>query len=256
MCRPDYFSVDYEINPWMKQQIGKVDYKKSVQQWLVLLHEISKHTSVYLLESKPQVPDLVFTANAGVIYKNTAVLSRFKFPQRQPEESIFRSWFESKGYDVVQTENYFEGAGDLLKDSLGRHWLGHGFRSDSAVKDELEKILEQEVTELELVNPHWYHLDTCFCPLSNGELLWYPDAFSERSQEIVRKSFSVTIDVDYNDARAFACNAVCINKEIFMPVAPSAQNKLNMLGYKTNAFELGEFQKSGGSAKCLTLQFD
>jgi N-dimethylarginine dimethylaminohydrolase len=198
----------------------------------------------------------VFTANAGVVVKNTAVLSRFKYPQRRQEEPVYQSWFESKGYQVVQPRHYFEGAGDLLDDSQGRYWLGSGFRTDAAVKPELEMILQQEVNLLELVYPHWYHLDTCFCPLSNGELLWYPKAFSESSQRLIRNSFDRSVEVDDQDAESFACNAVCIGREIFMSLAPTTQEKLNILGYNTTAFELSEFQKSGGSAKCLTLRFD
>lgn len=256
MCRPNYFDVSYDINPWMENQIGKVRYSDAAVQWEALLNEISKHTIVYLLEAEQGVPDLVFTANAGIIYKNTAILSRFRHPQRQPEETIFRKWFERKGYTVVQPQNYFEGAGDLLTDSQGRHWLGYGFRTDSVASSELEKIFEGEIITLELVDPRWYHLDTCFCPLTNGELLWYPGAFSDLSQEMVRERFEIIVEVDQQEAESFACNAVCIKNQIFMPPVASVQNELNILGYNTKMFELGEFQKSGGSAKCLTLQFD
>lgn len=256
MCRPTYFNVSYEINPWMKEQIGKVNYISALRQWDLLVESISKHTTVYLLNGELGIPDLVFTANAGSIFKNTVVLSRFKYHQRQLEEPVFRQWFESKGYIVVQPTHNFEGDGDLLRDSVGRVWLGTGFRTDSNASTEIEKITNQKITELELVDPRWYHLDTCFCPLPNGELVWYPGAFSINSQTLIKESFNKTIEVSLKDAEAFACNAVCIKDQIFMPHAANAQHKLNILGYNVNAFDLGEFQKSGGSAKCLTLQFD
>lgn len=256
MCRPNFFDVRYDINPWMKNQIGKVDNNKAIDQWNRLLYAISKHSIVYLLDGDPQVPDLVFTANAGIIFKNIAIISKFKYPQRRSEEPIWRKWFESKGYAVVQPQHFFEGAGDLLKDSVNRYWLGTGFRTDPAVAVELKKILNNEVIVLELSNPYWYHLDTCFCPLSNGELLWYPDAFTIASQQLIKSNFKTTVEVSDHDAAGFACNAVCIENQIFMPAATSVQNELNTLGYQIIDFDLSEFQKSGGSAKCLTLEIE
>jgi N-dimethylarginine dimethylaminohydrolase len=255
MCRPVFFNVNYTINPWMQGQLGKVNQLLALEQWEKLFDSISRVTAVYLIPAAAEVPDLVFTANAGAIFKHTAILSRFRFPQRQPEESFFKIWFESKGFTVCQPTNKFEGEGDLLKDSQGRFWLGTGFRTDSETAQELSEIFKKPINKLELVDPRWYHLDTCFCPLSGGELLWWPAAFSQNSQELIRSCFDRTIETSFEDAESFACNAVCIDHHIFVPKSPETELKLNNFGYKVNSFELGEFQKSGGSAKCLTLQF-
>lgn len=254
MCHPEYFTVSYDINPWMTSQIGLVDNEKAKEQWFELLNAISKTIPVYVLKGEEKLPDLVFTANAGFVFNKTVILSKFAKQERQLEEQIFQSWFNSKEFTVVQPKQNYEGEGDHLIDSLGRHWVGSGFRTDKKVKKELEAFLNHKVNMLELVDARWYHLDTCFCPLPNGELLWYPNAFSENSQNLIRKNFTKTIEVSIDDALSFCCNCVCIENSLFLPKTKNVKIDLDNLGYSVNEFELTEFIKAGGAAKCLVLK--
>lgn len=253
MCKPTYFDVSYEINPWMAEQQGLVNNPLAHQQWQNLHDAIAQVAKVSVLPGVDQLPDLVFTANAGLVSNGIAVLSKFAKAERQPEEQHFEQWFNQNDYIVVQPNHNYEGEGDHLVDAYGRHWLGTGFRSSAAAVPELESFLGTKVNALELVDPRWYHLDTCFCPLPAGELMWYPPAFSEASQELVRKSFSVTIEVSEADALAFCCNAVCINRQVFMPECSYANRQVDSLGYTVQTFDLSEFMRAGGAAKCLVL---
>lgn len=253
MCRPLHFDVTYDINPWMSGQIGNVDKLTAITQWYLLMDWISRVSVVKIIDGVKDLPDLVFTANAGFIHGKTAILSKFSKPERQPEEQVFAEWFKLNGFNVEQPQNDYEGEGDHLVDSNGRHWVGTGFRTSKLVKPELEKILGKEVNTLELIDPRWYHLDTCFCPLPNGEVMWYPKAFTKESQALIGKSFSKGIELFEEDALAFACNAVCIGKDIFLPANKDASGSLKKFGYITHEVDLSEFLKAGGAAKCLVL---
>ena len=253
MCVPTHFQVTYDINPWMTTNIGLVDNVKATKQWDKLFDEITKYSIVNVIETVEECPDLVFTANAGFTQDNIAILSRFKSKERQKEEIIFHKWFLSKDYQVYKPKHTYEGAGDHLVDKLNRHWLGTGFRTDKQVKEELEQVLNVNINLLELVDPRWYHLDTCFCPLPNGEILWYPNAFTEESRKIIDRSFKFRIEISEEDALMFACNCVGIKDHLFLPKGTEVERSLRAIGYAVHEFELDEFIKAGGAAKCLVL---
>lgn len=253
MCAPTYFGVEYEINPWMSNQINRVNKQKAIVQWNNLYDIVKQFARVDLLYGVPNLPDLVFTANAGFVQKDSVILSKFAKPQRQPETEYFNNYFEENYYSIYRTTYDYEGEGDHLVDSKGRHWVGSGFRTDKNVQQELNSILKLEVNVVELVDPRWYHLDTCFCPLPNGELLWYPKAFTLESQEKIDKAFKVKIPISEQDALAFACNSVCLGNNVILPKNSQVSTELNGLGYRTFDVDLSEFLKSGGAAKCLVL---
>lgn len=253
MCHPEHFGVDYVINPWMTNNIGQVDRMVATQQWHTLRTALDKFSVVHTMHGVQDLPDLVFTANAGLIRKNIAVLSKFNSKQRQPEEKHFEAWFNEQGYNVAYVNHPYEGEGDHLADKWGRHWMGTGFRSSKLAAPELSDILSVHINTLELVDPRWYHLDTCFSPLPYGELMWYPGAFSLDSQRLIKQSFETRIEVTEEDALAFSCNAVCLENHIFLPKNASASMALRGIGYNVSEFDLSEFLKAGGAAKCLVL---
>lgn len=255
MCSPNYFNVSYEINPWMTNHINSVDTTKATESWNELYQCLSNYASVNVLDGVDQLPDLVFTANAGFIKNNLVILSRFSKQERSYEENIFRKYFEDQKFLVIQTSYSYEGEGDHLVDSNGRHWIAYGFRTDIRSHTEISSILSQPLYSVELVDPRWYHLDTCFCPLLDNELLWYPDAFSDESQQLIRNSFKYTIDVSHEDALLFCCNCVKIDNNLFLPYGSSVSKKLKNFGYNVHEFDLSEFIKAGGAAKCLTLHY-
>ena len=260
MCPPDNFEVDYVINPWMDGHSGSLDRALAQEQWDALRAAISRCAEVVLLESVPGLPDLVFTANAGVVYGSRAVPSHFMPHERRPEEPYLRAWFEQQGYDVrVLPDNVaFEGAGDALIDRGGPWlWAGHGFRTEIEAHDYLRRWFDLEVVSIRLVDPRFYHIDTCLCPLDGGYLLYHPPAFDDASRaEIERrvpkhKRFPVSIQ----NAGHFACNAVSIGRHVFMNrTRGRLVEALEEHGFHVTQLGLSEFLKAGGSAKCLTLK--
>ncbi len=258
MCEPKFFDVCYVINPWMEGNLGKVNKVLARNQWQILYDIVVGLASVSLIEPVAGLPDMVFTANAGLVHKHEVIVSSFRHAERQPEAKHFEKFFSSQGYRVqhLQKETIFEGAGDALFDTRGRLWVGSGIRSDPHALDEIVTVLEVEVCGLELIDPHWYHLDTAFCPLPQGQAIAYAKAFSEKSVAALNAAFGANmLWVSEPDARNFACNAISIGQRVIMHKA-SAELKSALAQRGLEVIEAGvsEFLKSGGACKCLTLE--
>ncbi len=262
MCPPDHYEVDYVINPWMVGNVHRSSRERAVQQWQALHQQLSQRAQVKLVDPAQGWPDMVFTANAGLILGSTVVLSRFYHPERQGEQPHFKAWFEEQGYTVYELPSAlaFEGAGDALLDRAGRWlWAGYGFRSMLESHPYLAKWLEIEVLSLRLVDERFYHLDTCFCPLSEGYLLYYPAAFDAYSNRLIemRVPPEKRIPIQEADAIHFACNAVDVNGTILVNrVSPELEATLQERGFSVVQTDLTEFLKAGGAAKCLTLRLN
>lgn len=260
MCPPDHYDVDYVINPWMEGNLHKSARDRATAQWQELFHLLKDYAVVDLITPQPGWPDLVFTANAGLVLGNTAVLSRFLHKERQGEEPYFKQWFESQGFRVheLPRDLPFEGAGDALLDRDGGWlWAGYGFRSELECHPYLAKWLDLEVLSLRLMDERFYHLDTCFCPLAGGYLLYYPPAFDAYSNRLIelRVPESKRLPVGEADALNFACNAVNIHQTVVLNKASeSLKQRLQAGGFTVVETPLTEFLKAGGAAKCLTLR--
>ena len=260
MCSPDYYDVDYVINPWMEGNIHKSSRDRAADQWQKLYHVLKDRAIVDLVKPELGWPDMVFTANAGLVLGNNVVLSRFHHKERQGEEPHFRQWFEENGFTVYQLPQDlpFEGAGDALFDREGRWlWAGYGFRSELDSHPYLAQWLDTEVLSLRLVDERFYHLDTCFCPLSGGYLLYYPPAFDSYSNHLIERRIpqDKRIPIGEPDAVNFACNAVNVNSTIILNQGSHSLKKcLAGVGFEVVETPLTEFLKAGGAAKCLTLR--
>ena len=271
MTLPTKFNVQYEINPHMVGNIGAVDEFKAVQQWNELRNAIvSAGADVVVMPEPPDnCPDAVFTANAGLIFKDQFISSQFKHVERQPEENYFNQYFHQHKFKVVgsrfdpsiNSKMTFEGAGDALFSHDRKHlWFGFGFRSSLPYKFKLDLLFEQYediiVRPLRLIDPRFYHLDTCFCPLDTGELLWYPDAFDDHAKMVIESWYTDRlISVDESDAVRFACNAVSIDDVLIMPtVSVSLSTSLRSRGYTVVQVDMSQYLQSGGACKCLTIE--
>lgn len=260
MCAPDHYDVDYVINPWMEGNIHKSTRDRSVEQWKQLHDTIKERAIVELVEPQKGWPDMVFTANAGLVLGDNAIVSRFYHKERQGEEPYFKEWFAANGFNVFELPKDlpFEGAGDALFDREGRWlWAGYGFRSELDSHPYIAQWLDTEVLSLRLIDERFYHLDTCFCPLTGGYLLYYPPAFDAYSNRLIelRIPQEKRIAVEEPDAVKFACNAVNINQTIIMnQISESLQQRLTDVGFEVVQTPLSEFLKAGGAAKCLTLR--
>lgn len=258
MCPPDFYGIHYEINPWMDMS-RQSEHEVAVSQWRALhQHVLRCGAQVSTLTPVDGLPDLVFTANAAMIFRRQALISRFRHRQRQGEEPHNRKWLAEHGFEIVEVpENFsFEGAGDALfcGDTL---YAGYRMRSDAAGHQQIGKLLGCRVIPCELIDARYYHLDTCFCPLAEGEAIWYPPAFDDYGQQAIRAHVPNLIEAESAEAERFACNAVVIGRHVITNTGcDNLHAALADRGYTPIATPLDDFVKAGGSAKCLTLRLD
>lgn len=258
MCPPDFYGIEYEINAWMSRQ-RPADRALAGRQWLALRHTLEDSgAKISTLEPVEGLPDLVFTANAALIFHKQAVLARFKHGERQRETPVDAAWLSANGFTVVHVpeEFQFEGAGDALfcGDTL---FAGYRIRSDARGHQHIGQMLGVRVLPLELVDPYHYHLDTCFCPLAAGQAIWYPPAFDDYGRKVLTDLVPDLVAVDQPEARRFACNAVVVGRTVVTNTGcPQLHRELLARGFTPRETELDEFVKAGGSAKCLTLRLD
>ena len=258
MCPPNHYGIEYEINPWMNTK-RQADHTVAMAQWHLLHDKLQQAGArVSLLQPVKGLPDLVFTANAALIYRGQAIVARFKHPQRQGEELHFRKWLASTGYTVLDSpkDTSFEGSGDALfcDDTL---YAGYRMRSDAKAMQAIGTLLGVRVIPLELVRSEYYHVDTCFCPLAFDEAIYYPAAFDEYGRTVLQEHIPKLIAVHPDEAARFACNAVVIGHQVITNTGcDQLHTDLAKRGYRPHATPLDEFVKAGGSAKCLTLRLD
>ncbi|MEM7432957.1 MAG: arginine deiminase-related protein [Pseudomonadota bacterium] len=260
MCPPDFFTVDYVINPWMAGHEDSLSLDKAKEQWANLRDTVAQFADIAIIDPHPELPDMVFTANAGAVYGDKAIASHFMPMERRAEEAVFKQWFRENGFELLDLDEKigFEGAGDCLLDRRGPWlWTGYGFRTEIEAHEEIKNFFDVDLVSIRLTDERFYHIDTCFCPLTDGFLLYHPPAFDYESRIAIESRVPAhkRIVVDTMDAGNFACNAINIGDQIILHKASSPlKAQLMNAGFTVHECDLSEFLKAGGSAKCLSLK--
>lgn len=267
MCPPEHFGVLYEINPWMHREIT-VDVDRANTQWeglVALIREAG--ADVEVIDPHEAWPDMVFTANAGIVNGRQFVPSHFRNPERQGETPIFASWFEDREYlvDHLPAELDHEGAGDALPfgspagDGRQSQTLvsGYRWRSDAKAHAELTTLTGAPVRSVELVDERYYHLDLTFCPLDDRRAIVFPDAWDSYGAKVVEALVPEPLVIDADEAAVFCANSVVIGSNVVMPACPPRVGRqLEAWGFDVVVADVSEFLKAGGGVRCLTLSLD
>jgi N-dimethylarginine dimethylaminohydrolase len=254
MTPPTHFAVEYAINPWMDistpvdADIATVQWKALRQTYLRLGHTVD------LIEPVAGLPDMVYAANGGLIVNGTAIVARFKHPQRQGESAAYADWMTGTGHPPVRTKHVNEGQGDLLV--VGSMILaGTGFRTDVEAHAEIAQITRLPVVTLRLVDPRFYHLDTALAVLDDTTIAYYPPAFTDDSRAELVALFPNAIPVASADAYVLGLNVVSDGKHVVLPAAATGfAEQLYRAGFVPIGVDLSELLKGGGSVKCCTLE--
>jgi N-dimethylarginine dimethylaminohydrolase len=256
MCRPSYYGIEYEINPWMDIQ-RQANRTRAIGQWQTLRKVLEEEIGarVVTCRARPGLPDMCFTANAGLVKDGTFVPSRFRYRERAREEQHFTRWFSRRGYRIIHLpqEYHFEGAGDAVVagDLL---FAGYYFRSDVHTHGFIEETLGIRTLSLALVDRRFYHLDTCFAPIGPSSAIVYPGAFDRYSLKVLKSNLTDLLEVSLEEALQFACNAVIVADKAVIPRScRGLAADLEKRGFTLYPLDLSEFMKAGGAAKCLTL---
>ncbi|MDR3395235.1 MAG: ornithine--oxo-acid transaminase [Parasulfuritortus sp.] len=271
MSPPDYFEVSYAINPWMDPTRWSLDAQRLSQDahtgWVALKQCYEAlGARVVVKPAAYGLPDLVFTANCAVVLDGKVVLARYLNAERRGEEEHGQRLFEqllARGEvdSLHRTPEgvFFEGAGDAIFDAgRGIMWMGHGQRSSPQARHTIEQVYGIPTLALELADPRFYHLDTCFCLLSGGEVLYYPEAFTEAGRAQIRAvAGEHLIEAGADDALHLGVNSVCIGRDVVMcHCSEPLRELLTARGYRVHVVPLGSFNRSGGAAYCLTLKLN
>jgi N-dimethylarginine dimethylaminohydrolase len=266
MCRPEFFTVEYQINPWMHPE-KPTDTALAVKQWEVLYQTyVDLGYDVHLIDPIDGLPDMVYAANGGFVLDGIAYGASFTYPERQPEGPAYMDWFRKNGYDVRVPEEVNEGEGDFLL--VGDVLLaGQGFRSASNSHQELGSIFGREVVSLNLVNPSFYHLDTAIAVLDPAggpstsagtgpaNIAYLPSAFDEPSLKILRARYPDAIIVTEEDAAVLGLNSYGDGYNMVISSrAKDFERQLRERGYNPIGVDLSELLLGGGGVKCCTLE--
>ena len=261
MCRPDYFTVSYRINPWMHPE-APTDTSLAVKQWEVLYQTyLDLGFDVQLIDPIEGLPDMVYAANGGFVLDNIAYGASFTYPERQPEGPAYMDWFRANGYDVRPPANVNEGEGDFLL--VGDVLLaGMGFRTASNSHAELGEIFGREVVTLNLINPSFYHLDTAVAVLDPSpevgqpaNIAYLPSAFDEPSLAILRERYPDAVIVTEEDAAVLGLNSYSDGYNVVIASrAKDFDRQLRARGYNPIGVDLSELLLGGGGVKCCTLE--
>lgn len=269
MTDPGHYDVSYQINPWMKPEVWEDGRRRQAEESSLALRRAIEAAGgeVETIQGLAGLPDLVFPANAAVVLDGKVLLARFRHPERQGEEEPFRQAFEAlQARGVIHTivdlpqGCLHEGAGDAHWDAHRQlFWTGYGPRSSKEGCDFIGMTFGKPVVHLQLASDRFYHLDTCFCPLANGDVLYFPEAFTPEALAEIRARVAPQhrIEATPPEAAAFCVNAVLIDRTLVMAKAPdSLRQKLTARGYRLVEVDLDPFILSGGAAYCMTLRLD
>jgi N-dimethylarginine dimethylaminohydrolase len=258
MCAPEHFVVEYAINPWMNLGLP-VDTELAVKQWTLLREAlVGLGHEVHVLPPRAGLPDMVFAANGAFAVDGTVYGARFRYPQRADEAAEHRAFYTANGWRFVAPEQVNEGEGDFAYLPAAHGGLilaGHGFRTDPAAHSEAQEALGRPVVSLRLVDPRFYHLDVALASIDDANVVYYPGAFSDSSQRVLRQLFPGAVLADESDALAFGLNLVSDGRNVVLnSEATALAGKLRAAGYAPVPVELGELKKGGGSVKCCIAE--
>ena len=267
MCYPRYFDVKHHLLNAHMTMAKPVAVSLAQSQWENLVETLEENdVKVELIDPQPGLVDMVFTANAGIIYGNKAILANFGAEPRVPESQHYKEFFKGLNFEVIDPadENvHIEGCGDFMSlYDRSHHFVAYGFRSDPEAHPYVRDVLQipkEQITPMELVNKYFYHIDTCLMSLSRGHLMYYPGAFSEEGVKNIKEiGGDKCIAISDEDAHYFACNSVNFENNgehiiVGNRFSDKLNEKLTELGYKVIETPYNQFLLSGGSVRCSVL---
>lgn len=264
MVSPEYFDVEYSINPHMLDEEGnlnKIDKTKAQEQWLALKKTFeSLGMQVEVIPGQKSLPDMVFCANQTFPFikdgEKQIILSEMHSEFRQPEVDYFKKWAQEKSWKTHNIKNKpFEGMGDALWNyETGEVFAGFGFRTTPAVYEEVEKIIGQKIITFELKDERFYHLDTCLAILNKETAAYVEEAFTAEGLQTLRSKIKNLIKVPLNEAESALAGNMCTpnGKDVILQSgATETVNLLKKFGFTVHEVETTEYLKSGGSVFCM-----
>lgn len=235
MCAPCYYDIPAAENPHMtgKQPINQ---ELALREWTDEANGL-QHLALPI-DFMPPVPerwDMPFTANGGYAHNGKALLSNFYWPIRRGEKKHFRAALMRMGFSPetgtlreLPDSITWEGQGDVLDGPQGMIFHGWGFRSDREALPYVKDLLlpYEKLVPLHLVNPEFYHLDTCAMPIpARNALVFYPKAFDSDTLKKIQSLQLDRIELSSYLAYCFVANSPVLGDTVLLnvPFVPTSE---------------------------------
>ena len=197
---------------------------------------------------------MVYAANGAFSVDGNRVRRAVQAPAAGRRAAAHRAFYELLGWRFIAPNETNEGEGDFayLPEAHGGLVLaGHGFRTELPAHAEAQEALGRPVVSLHLIDPRFYHLDVALASIDDGNVVYYPGAFSAASQKVLTQLFPDAVVADDDDALAFGLNLVSDGLNVVLnsegPAGRQAEGRrLHRCG------RAGEMKKGGGSVNCCS----
>lgn len=257
MCSPEHYE---EALPLCQRTLARVSVNGTLAraQWQILYKVLTDQigAEVELIEPVRGLPNMVFAAHAGIVSGKTFIRSNYRVKERQPEGAFFEKWFEEHGYSVATIAKgfIFDGEGDMIPHAR-QLFYGYHSKSELHMPELVSAKMELGPASLQLIDDRFHHLDTCLAVLNPDTILYYRDAFSEGANQILRDTVKNCIVLRRDEALAWACNSIVIDKRIIISnECHLSSEMLRLLGYRVYRIDISEFRKACISVKSLVLR--
>jgi len=207
------------------------------------------------LEADPAYPDSTFVEDAAVLTGSGAMLTRPGAPSRRGEvqsiSQLLRNLLSPSIIQTIQAPGTID-AGDVCE-AGDQFFIGISERTNQAGAEQLARWLasfgftstfvdiRQESTLL--------HLKSGLAYLGENRLV-VTDALARREEIASYEHIRVSPEEEYG------ANCVRINDYVLIPSeCLKLRERLELLGYRTMALDMSEFQKMDGGLSCLSLRF-
>lgn len=275
----------FEITSMQDKQNPYIDINHSVfgsevaKEHANLVKHYGKSVIVYKVLTHVHLPDVVFVANGGLslprLPEPMIILPLMKYSQRKRELPFLKKMYEDLGVETLEFPGPvpFEGQAEIKWFQGGRLAVaGYGHRSTKKTFEVLDKLFQKiyakakrtppKILALPLESDDYYHLDVAMLEFSKlgigqtDECIVHKRAFSEKSIGLLQ-DFLGPKNVHVLDTKdSFCLNSVVDGKNLITHkiTDPKAKEAIaSITGLKIREVNTQEFEKSGGSVRCMTL---
>ena len=262
-----YIYVDHERNIVQKKAIAQhLKLQKAFPDIFCFTLEYDEETKI--------LSDIVFVANGGIclprLPKPLVILPFMKYKQRKEELPYLEAIFKKMGLATVQfpgdSSCPFEGQAEIKWFQDGTKAIaGYGFRSTRKTFSVLDKLLKKiykkhglespEILALPLESDHYYHLDVAMLEFDDTKCIVHKRAFSPESVQKMRDFLGAENVHVLDTPDSFCLNAVVDGGNLIThKLTNSLKKELEKItGKHIKQVDTSEFEKSGGSVRCMTL---
>ena len=249
----------------------EINKKKAYEQYSNLTKAFHTMVSYTIENPKHKLPDIIFVANGGLTIPripNTIILPNMKYKHRKQELSYLKQMYEDLGLKIIPFPSaVFEGQAELKWFHGGSKAIcGYGFRATKKSFALVQKVLDSLYKEHDLPPPEllvvplassdYYHLDVAMLEFNDDSCIVHRKAFSEESIQKMRDFLGPSKVHVIDTADSMSLNAVVDGKNLVThKLTDKAIKKVleEITGLRIREVDVSEFEKSGGSVRCMTL---